>query len=53
MDHPRSRAEALRDDLFFAQAAVTDGAVRWPNGADLATDAMYDAIRKSGCWTLT
>ena len=45
--------EALRDDLFFAQAAVTDGAVRWPNGADLAPDAMYDAIRESGCWTLT
>jgi len=45
--------EALRDDLFFAQAAVTDGAVRWPNGADMAPDAMYDAIRESGCWTLT
>jgi hypothetical protein len=44
--------EALRDDLFFAQAAVADGAVRWPNGADLSPDAMYDAIRQSGCWTV-
>ena len=42
--------EALRDDLFFGQAAVADGVIRWPNGADLAPDAMYDAIRESGCW---
>jgi hypothetical protein len=44
--------EALRDDRFFAQATVAEGAVRWPNGADLAPDAMYDAIRASGCWTV-
>jgi hypothetical protein len=42
--------EALREDLFFGQAAVADGVIRWPNGADLAPDAMYDAIRESGCW---
>lgn len=42
--------EALRDDLLFAQVAVADGVIRWPNGADLAPDAMYDAIRESGCW---
>jgi hypothetical protein len=44
--------EALRDDRFFLQATVAEGAVRWPNGADLAPDAMYDAIRASGCWTV-
>jgi hypothetical protein len=44
--------EALRDDRFFSQASVSEGAVRWPNGADLAPDAMYDAIRASGCWTV-
>ena len=45
--------EALRDNLFFAQASVAEGAVRWPNGAELAPDAMYDAVRESGCWTLS
>jgi hypothetical protein len=40
----------LRDEALFAQAAAVDGSVRWPNGADLAPDAMYDAIRTSGLW---
>lgn len=44
--------EPLRDDRVFAQVAVADGVIRWPNGADLAPDAMYDAIRASGCWTV-
>src|SRR6266704_2987044 len=37
--------EALRDPVVFAQARVELGAVTWPNDADLAPDAMYDAIR--------
>jgi len=28
------------------------GVVQWPNGGDLAPDAMYDAIRESGVWVL-
>jgi len=28
------------------------GAVAWPGGAELAPDAMYDAIRDQGFWTL-
>lgn len=44
--------EALRDPEFFAQVRVELGAVTWPNGADLAPDAMYDAIRASGHWTV-
>lgn len=44
---------ALRDDAIFQQAAVVAGSVRWPNGADLAPDAMYDAIRDSGRWHVT
>ncbi len=44
--------EPLRDPAIFAQAQVVLGAVQWPNGADLASDAMYDAIRERGVWVL-
>ena len=42
--------EPLRDEGFFQRAAVERGVVRWPSGADLAPDAMYDAIKSSGRW---
>ena len=42
--------EALREAGFFACVDVRMGAVQWPNGADLAPDAMYDAIRRDGRW---
>jgi hypothetical protein len=44
--------EPLRDPDVFAEARVVMGAVQWPNGADLAPDAMYDAIHESGVWIL-
>jgi hypothetical protein len=44
--------EPLRDPAIFVQAHVVLGAVQWPNGVDLAPDAMYDAIRESGVWIL-
>jgi hypothetical protein len=44
--------EPLRDQAVFAQARVVLGAVQWPNGADLAPDAMYDAIREYSVWVL-
>ncbi|MGE5307196.1 MAG: DUF2442 domain-containing protein [Alphaproteobacteria bacterium] len=44
--------ESLRDPAIFAQAKVVMGAVQWPNGAELAPDAMYDAIREHGVWIL-
>jgi hypothetical protein len=44
--------EPLRDPAIIAQAQVVLGAVQWPNGADLASDAMYDAIRERGVWVL-
>ncbi|MBX3502557.1 MAG: DUF2442 domain-containing protein [Alphaproteobacteria bacterium] len=40
----------LSDPDFFAQAYVDHGAVTWPNGADLAPDAMHHALRGSGFW---
>jgi hypothetical protein len=44
--------EPLRDPAIFVQAQVVLGAVQWPNGVDLAPDAMYDAIRERGVWVL-
>lgn len=44
--------EPLRDPEVFALAHVVLGAIQWPNGADLAPDAMYDAIREHGVWVL-
>lgn len=42
----------LREPSFFRQVRVEHGAVTWPNGADLAPDAMYDAIVEHGVWAL-
>ena len=44
---------ALRDRAVFAQLSVEDGVVSWPGELDLAPDAMYDAIRAHGRWTVT
>jgi hypothetical protein len=43
--------EALRDPDLFARAFVDLGAVTWPNGLDLAPDAMYDVIRAGSVFT--
>lgn len=38
--------EPLRDPKLFAQAHVDEfGVVCWPNGADLAPDALYQQVR--------
>ena len=44
--------EALREPAYFRQVHLDLGAVTWPNGADLAPDAMYDAIRTNGHWVV-
>ncbi len=44
--------EVLRDPAFFATAYLDCGAVAWPNGADLAPDAMYKEIRRCGVWRI-
>jgi hypothetical protein len=44
--------ELLRDQNVFAQVGVVMGAVQWANGADLAPDAMYDAIKTHGRWVV-
>ena len=42
----------LREMPVFDEVKVVLGAVTWPSGVDLAPDAMYDAIRKSGRWVV-
>ena len=44
--------EPLRDPPAFSQAQVVMGVIQWPNGADLAPDAMYDSVRKGSVWVL-
>ncbi|HEV2100532.1 MAG TPA: DUF2442 domain-containing protein, partial [Stellaceae bacterium] len=37
--------QPLRDEAVFRQVAVDEfGAVCWPNGPDLAPDAMHDQL---------
>jgi hypothetical protein len=43
---------ALRDPNRFAEAHVRDGVVRWPGDLDLAPDAMYDELKRTGPWVL-
>ncbi len=42
--------EALRDPAFFSKAYLDCGAITWPNGADLAPDAMHKEIQRCGVW---
>ena len=44
---------ALCDESLFRQARIVLGAVTWPGDLDLAPDAMHQAIKKHGTWTLT
>lgn len=38
--------EPLRDPARRAEAGIDDeGVVRWPNGADLAPDTMYERLK--------
>jgi len=43
----------LADSSLFAQVFVEHGAVTWPGELDLAPDAMYAEIKKTGEWVLT
>jgi hypothetical protein len=40
--------EALRDENLFSKVTLQYGAVTWPGDLDLAPDAMYEEIRRTG-----
>jgi hypothetical protein len=44
--------EALKDPTVFRQVRVELGAVTWPGDIDLAPDAMYREIKRTGEWVL-
>jgi hypothetical protein len=50
--HLNGVSEALKDPEFFRQARVDLGTVTWPGEIDLAPDAMYREIRRTGEWVL-
>jgi hypothetical protein len=40
--------EPLKDPAYFAKVAIDEfGAVCWPNGADLAPDALYEKLKSA------
>ena len=43
---------ALRDRTLFEQVGIVLGAVTWPNGIDLAPDAMHEALQRSPEWRI-
>ena len=44
--------EPLRVPEVFRQVRVEAGAVTWPGEIDLAPDAMYREIKRTGEWVL-
>ena len=40
--------QPLKDPLYFARVFVDFGAPTWPNGFDVAPDALYEDMREAG-----
>lgn len=43
----------LADQAMFSKVSVEHGVVTWPGELDLAPDAMYAEIKKTGEWVVT
>jgi hypothetical protein len=52
LSHLRGVFEVLKDPDVFSQARVEHGVVTWPGEIDLAPDAMYREIQRTGEWVL-
>jgi hypothetical protein len=50
--HLRGVFAALKNPEVFSQARVESGVVTWPGEIDLAPDAMYREIQRTGEWVL-
>jgi Protein of unknown function (DUF2442) len=44
--------EALKNPAVFNNVNCAQGFVEWPGDIDLAPDAMYEEVKKSGVWEL-
>ena len=40
--------EPLRDTQFFARFFIEGGTLVWPNGADIAPEALHREVRSNG-----
>jgi hypothetical protein len=41
--------EPLKDETLFSQVTIDEfGAICWPNGADLAPDALHERLLREG-----